>query len=375
MPGLIDTTLREGAQTPGVLFPLARKIAIGRALAALGIEEIEAGTATDLDPDLAPLLAAIRDMEEPPRLSLWCRCRPADIILAGRLRPDILSLSLPASDRHIRTRLGKNQAWVLARLQESVGMARDQRIGRLSLGVEDASRAEKHFLDELIAAAVDLGVERIRLADTVGILTPSAAAALVRRRCRLHAGTEFAFHGHNDFGMATANAVSALEAGARWADVTVLGLGERAGCARLEEVAALLTLVRGGKTYRLERLAALCTLVAETSGRDIAANHPVIGGGIFTSESGLHVHGLLADPASYEPFAPEYVNGRRVVRLGAKSGNRAVAGYLARLGIQVPPDSLPDTVRRIRRQAALLGRPLLDAEIRALVRHGETLSP
>ena len=369
MAGLIDTTLREGAQTPGVLFTLAQKITIGRAVAALGIEEIEVGTATVLDPDLGTLLAALREMEFPPRLSLWCRCRPADIIHAGRLGPDVLSLSLPASERHIRARLGKSQAWVLDRLEESVVLARDQGIARLSLGVEDASRAEQEFLAELIDTAVASGVERIRLADTVGVLTPGATAALVSGQRRRHPGVEFGFHGHNDFRMATANAVSALEAGAQWADVTVLGLGERAGCSRLEEVAALLTLVHGKKTYRLERLAPLCALVAEASGREIPVNHPLVGRAVFACETGLHVHGLLADPAVYEPFSPELVNSSRTILLGAKTGRKAVAGYLLRLGVQVPADTLPETVRLIRRLATTLGRPLLDAEVKNLVEH------
>lgn len=367
MRGLIDSTLREGAQTPGVLFTLAQKIAIGRAVAAVGIEEIEVGTATPLDADLVPLLRALREIESPPRLALWCRCRPGDIIHAGILRPDVLSLSLPASQRHIRVRLGKNQAWVLARLRESVALAREVGITRLSLGVEDASRAEPGFFAELIDTAVALGVERIRLADTVGVLTPSAIASLVARQRELHPGVELGFHGHNDFGMATANAVAALEAGAHWADVTVLGLGERAGCSRLEEVAALLTLVQGTKAYRLEGLQPLCALVAEASGREIPVNHPLVGRSVFACETGLHVHGLLADPAVYEPFPPEQVNARRSILLGSKSGSRAVAGYLARLGMPVSADALPGLVRHIRHLATSLGRPLQEAEVRNLV--------
>ncbi|MFZ5797616.1 MAG: LeuA family protein [Desulfobulbaceae bacterium] len=367
MVGLIDTTLREGAQTPGVLFSFAQKIAIGRAVAGVGIEEIEVGTATPLDDDLAPLMAALREMESPPRLALWCRCRDEDIIHAGRLRPDVLSLSLPASMRHIRVRFGKDQAWVLGRLRESVALARDLGIARLSLGIEDASRAESGFVAELIDAAVAQGVGRIRLADTVGVLTPGMISSLVARQSELHPGVEFAFHGHNDFGMATANAVSALDAGAHWVDVTVLGLGERAGCARLEEVAAQLTLVQGRKAYRLDRLPSLCFLVAGASGREIPVNHPLVGRAVFACESGLHVHGLLTEPAVYEPFPPEMVNAKRSVFLGAKSGSRAVAGYLAGLGLHVPSDCLPEIVRHVRGLAARLGRPLLDAEIRKLV--------
>ncbi|HBI14645.1 MAG TPA: pyruvate carboxyltransferase [Desulfobulbaceae bacterium] len=367
MPNLIDTTLREGAQTPGVLFSLMQKIAIGKAVAAVGIEEIEAGTATALDGELAELLPALRDMEFPPRLALWCRCRSEDILHAGKLRPDVLSLSLPSSERHIRARLGKNRAWVLTRLKESMRLARDMGITHLSLGVEDASRTEEAFLAELIATAAASGVERIRLADTVGVLTPGAAAALVARQRQLHPAIEFAFHGHNDFGMATANAVSALEAGAQWADVSVLGLGERAGCPRLEEVAALLTLVLGTKSYHLEQLASLSRLVAEASGRAIPANQPLVGNTVFSCETGLHVHGLLADPATYEPFPPEILNSSRTILLGAKSGRKAVSGYFSRLGTPVSPDILPKLTGRIRSLATRLGRPLRPEEITDLV--------
>lgn len=367
MRGLIDSTLREGAQTPGVLFSLEQKIAIAKAVALVGIEEIELGIATSLDPDLTPLMKALRSMESCPRLALWSRCRIEDIIHAGNLRPDVLSLSLPASERHIAARLGKSRDWVLTRLRESVSLAKELGIANLSLGVEDSSRAESGFLAELIDTAVTLGVGRIRLADTVGVLTPNATAASITQLRQRHPEVELGFHGHNDFGMASANAVSAMEAGAQWVDVTVLGLGERAGCSRLEEVAALLTLVHKNRNYHLDQLQPLCRLVAAASGREIPANHPLVGSAIFTCETGLHVHGLLTDPASYEPFPPERINCQRTILIGAKTGSRAVAGYLAQLGLPVHSHRLPNIVRHIRQLAAELGRPLLETEVRSLV--------
>ncbi|MBU4154152.1 MAG: hypothetical protein KKD63_14870 [Proteobacteria bacterium] len=132
-------------------------------------------------------------------------------------------------------------------------------------------------------------------------------------------------------------------------------------------MAALLTLVQQKKDYRLDRLPLLCRLVAEASGRAIPANHPLVGQAIFTCETGLHVHGLLADPASYEPFPPECVNSHRTILMGAKTGSRAVAGYLAQLGMPVHSHRLPNLVRHIRQLASDLGRPLLEAEIRNLV--------
>ncbi|MDD5759742.1 MAG: pyruvate carboxyltransferase [Desulfobulbaceae bacterium] len=365
MLGLIDSTLREGSQTSGVFFSLKQKMAIASAVAAIGIEELELGVATCQDPDLPALVAACRELKHRPRLALWCRCRAEDIELAASLKPDILSLSLPASDLHIRKRLNKTRRWVLAHLQESVQLAKASGIKKISLGIEDSSRANRQFLNELIAEAVSVGVGRIRFADTVGIMTPNETSDLIRFYKQRYPTLELAFHGHNDFGLATANALSALEAGADWVDVTVLGLGERAGCARLEELVGMLTLVKSQKKYAVDQLSMLCTLVAESAGRSIEGNHPLVGSAIFTCESGLHVHGLLADPASYEPFPPELVRSKRTVLLGAKSGGKAVDGYCARLGIS-PGSSLPALVSMVRQRATELGRPLLDSEIRCL---------
>ena len=365
MLGLIDSTLREGAQTPGVLFTLQQKIAIAKAIADIGIEEIELGVATQHDSDLPALIAACRDFVRCPRLALWCRCRVEDITFAASLKPDVLSLSLPASDLHISKRLNKTRLWVLAHLKKSVRLAKDLGVKVISLGIEDSTRANREFLNEMIGEAVSVGVQRIRFADTVGILTPSEAGALINSYKRQYPALELALHAHNDFGMASANALSAFDAGADWADVTVLGLGERAGCARLEELAGMLTLVKNKKSYRVDRLLPLCALVAEAAGRTIPTNHPLVGSSIFTCESGLHVHGLLADPSSYEPFPPERVKSQRTLLLGAKSGGQAVAGYCARLGMK-PASSLPSMVAKVRQRATELGRPLLDSEIRCL---------
>jgi len=374
MRGLIDTTLREGGQTVGVDFSLAEKISIIEHLLAVGIEEIELGVAAVLDGSLRPLVRAARSLTAAkpaprPRLALWCRCREEDIRYAAGLGPDVLSLSIPASDLHIREKLGSDREGVRGLLIRAVELARSCSIPVVSVGFEDSTRAEIRFLEELTQLARRGGAGRVRLADTVGICTPARLAELVRR-LRKAAAVEVAVHTHNDFGMATANAIAALEAGADWADVTVLGLGERAGNARLEEVAGWLALApnreNGAAAYDAARLKALCRTVAAASGREIAGHHPVVGEKIFTCESGLHLQGLYRNPATYEPYGPEAVGGERCLLLGGKAGRQAVRERFARLGISLSRTGLETMAIRVRELSRRCRRPLNDSDLAAL---------
>jgi homocitrate synthase NifV len=327
MKRLIDSTLREGGQMVGVNFRLAEKLAIIRGLDRIGIEEIEVGVATAFDRDLPEVFRRCRAERTKARLALWSRCRPEDIAQAGVLKPDVLSLSVPGSDLHIEKKLGRDRGWVLARVREGVAQARTLGIPFLSLGIEDATRSEPPFLEEIIATAQAAGAERIRLADTVGVATPLDLSRLLRRleaKFRL----SLAVHCHNDFGMASANSVTALESGAEWADVTIYGIGERAGNARLEEVAAHLVL-QGGHRYELRELKELVGLVAGCCGKSLDPHHPVVGEKIFQCETGLHLQGLEVDTATYEAYPPEVVGSERKLVYGGKIGRRQWHGLMA----------------------------------------------
>ncbi len=372
MLGLVDTTLREGEQTPGVGFGLPEKVAVVHRLLALGIEEIELGVATRRDGALPSLMNAARVLVgdgAASRLALWCRCREEDIRFAASLAPDVLNLSIPSSDLHIREKLRSDRDGVRAMLSSGVRLGRSLGITRISVGLEDGTRAEARFLEELARVAARSGASRVRLADTVGIGTP---AGIVERVGRLKkaASIEVGVHTHNDFGMATANALSALEAGADWADVTVLGLGERAGNARLEEVVGYLALgpgpAGGARQYRTEILKNLCAAVAAASGRSISPQHPLVGENIFTCESGLHLQGLYKDPKTYEPYAPERVGSSRRLLVGGKSGRAALAATLGRLGIFLSRESLERALSRVRDLSRRCSRPLDDAELAAI---------
>jgi len=347
-PQIIDTTLREGAQAPGVCFTASARRSIIAGLAQVGVDEIELGAASPLHTWLPELIHEARDLcGSRCRLALWCRCKEEDIAFAAACRPDLLSLSLPASDRHLRERLRKDRSWARQTLARSLRLALSLGIPAVSVGLEDASRAELGFVVELATIAAASGARRVRLADTVGICSPSSMTALVLA-VQGAVSLPIGVHCHNDFGMATANSIAALEAGAISLDAAVLGLGERAGCCRLEEAAGYLALVQGNRRYKPEHLPALCQTVAAASGRNIATNHPLVGAEIFTCETGLHQHGLSVCPETYEPYAPERVGSRRTLRFGSKTGFRAVALQLEKQGLRLNEQEIRQLTRQLR---------------------------
>lgn len=334
MGRLIDTTLREGAQAPVPYLTTVQKAALIAALARIGVEEIELGHAvTELaygaEP-LADLMAIAARFAPRVRRAIWCRARADDIQAAAALDPEVVSFALPISDRHLASRLGRDRSWALAEIGRLVTIAREAGISYVSVGLEDASRTDVDFLLDITAAASAAGADRVRIADTVGVLSPGLLAELVSAVRTTFAG-EVGVHLHNDFGMATAGAIAALEAGAAWADVALLGLGERAGISHTEQVAAYLS-VQQGAHYDLRATKGAATMLSEWINRPIPGHTPVIGTDIFTAESGLHVAAIANDPTTYEPYPPEMVGAQRNLRLGHHSGRAAVAALLGEVG-------------------------------------------
>jgi homocitrate synthase NifV len=375
---LIDSTLREGAQAYGIYLGGGAKRRMAELLAATRVDEIECGWIGQ--EGLAEFLAWARQTlpgQEAggPALAVWSPCRVADVRAAAELAEagllDRLSIGAPSSAAHREKRLGLSLPEMAARVRTVVSAARELGVGYISVGLEDASRADVDEALELARAAVAAGASRVRLSDTVGLLTPLTTAELTLRFAS-ELPVPVAFHGHNDLGMATANAVTALQSGAAFADVSALGLGERAGIARLEEVAAWLALRSGRQSagrYDLGHLRALSLLAAQAAKTQLPRSLPVVGRDAFATESGLHVHGVLRDPTLFEPFAPELVGAQRQVGVGAKSGAAAVSAAvdatLARLGVRAGQGAAadPGLLARVRALAARLGRPLTDKEI------------
>ena len=361
MSVIIDTTLREGEQTPGVSFRLEEKKHIIDGLVSIGIGEIELGIASPLVDCPAHLLKYSRQNYPQLACSLWSRCHENDIRFAGTLSPDILALSIPVSDILIKDKLGKTREWTVGCLKSSIELVK--KIGmRVAVGFEDATRADRSFLLQMAQMAESHGAVRVRLADTVGTSSPVEFGNLVASVCTVLNKTGVSAHCHNDFGMATANAVTALENGAESADATLLGLGERCGCTRLEELAGFLKLKKNS-SFDLGKIPQLAKYLATLTSRDIARNQPFLGKDIFTCETGLHLQALYKNTATYEPYPAELIGAQRMLRPGSKAGRGAILSYLQSKGFAIPEDINDNTIKLIRH--SLAGGNLNDSELAA----------
>lgn len=356
-----DTTLRDGEQTAGVVFSLEEKIRIARMLDEIGVGEVECGIPA-MGPDEQASVKALVDLGLNARLITWNRAVVSDIQASIDSGVKAVDISLSVSDIHIKHKLRKDRFWVKEQLKRALDFAKKHDL-YVSVGGEDSSRADLDFLVELMTISQDLGADRFRFCDTLGILDPFATYDKVRYLVE-RSDLDLEVHTHNDLGMATANAIAGIRAGARFVNTTVNGLGERAGNAALEEVVmALKHACHIDLPIATGRFVELSKLVGEASCRPVPEWKAVVGEKVFSHESGLHADGVIKYPGNYEGFDPAEVGLSRHMVIGKHSGRHGLQDRLRSLGIHLELLEADTFLAKVRNIAQLKKCPLSDKDL------------
>jgi len=361
-PYFIDTTLRDGEQSPGVVFSLQEKIRIAALLNGAGIPEIEIGTPAMGETEIRDI-RTICDMGFNFKTLSWCRATKNDIRSASRAGTNGVHISFPVSTLLMST-MGKNPAWVIQQVKELIDFATPM-FGYVTIGAQDASRADASFLKEFVCASSAFGASRVRLADTVGILNPVSTAAMVSSVRSVERYLPLEIHAHNDLGMATANTLAAFMAGATCMSTTINGLGERAGNAAMEEVAMALELSVGiSSTLRTESFSELSAYVAQVSNRPLSVSKPITGSIVLSHESGIHTRCLLKDRNTYQLIQAASIGGEeQEFVIGKHSGKSTILHFLEQAHLPVNDDVCAELVDKVKETAEELKRTLTKEEL------------
>jgi len=358
---ICDTTLRDGEQAAGIVFANLEKIRIAKLLDELRVQQLEVGIPA-MGGDEKKAIKRMAGLGLGTSLLGWNRASIEDISHSIDCDVDAVAISMSSSDIHIEHKLRKTREWVLERMVESIEYAKDHGL-YVSANAEDASRADKEFMVQFAQVAKGAGADRLRYCDTLGILEPWRTYETIKVLVD-YVKIPVEMHTHNDFGMATANAIAGVRGGATYVSTTVLGIGERTGNSPLEEVVMaakhLLNIDTGIDTCRFREIS---EYVARAAGRAIPDWKPIVGDNCFAHEAGIHTDGVLKFLSNYEPYSPEEVGMDRKIIIGKHSGRSTIKQVLSNKGVSVDDESASAILDIVRKTSVSLKRALSENEL------------
>ena len=342
-----DTTLRDGEQTPGISLTPPKKLEIAESLDKLGVKVIEAGFAA-VSPGEQEAVKLISEAGFGAEICSATRSVIKDIDVAIDAGVDSVNIIIPTSKLHIQKKLSKTEAEMLKVTGEVVRHAKDRGV-IAEISLEDGSRTETGYLVKVIQAAVDEGVDRVTPCDTVGTLTPEKSYAYYGEIHRAFPDIVLGVHCHNDFGLAVANSLAAVTAGASHIHATINGLGERAGNASLEELAVSLKLLYDVEPQiNLRRLTETSIIVSRVTGMHVQPNKAIVGKNAFAHESGIHTHAILKDPSTYERIDPSIVGAARRIASGKHAGSTGLSKSLGEMGLEPTKEQFDEIYQKVK---------------------------
>ena len=362
---IVDTTLRDGEQTAGVVFANEEKVRIAKLLDRVGVDQIEAGIPV-MGGDEREAIKKIVEADLEASIMGWNRAVVSDVKSSLECGVDAVAVSVSTSDIHIEKKLNESREWVLDHMTRATEFAKDHGL-YVSVNAEDSTRSDFEFLVEFAKKAREAGADRLRYCDTVGIMTPLKTHKAIKN-LKSEVDIDVEMHTHNDFGLAAANALTGVKGGASYVGTTVNGLGERAGNAPLEEIVmALKHLEDMDLGFNTSDFLELSEYVAQASAQDLPVSKAIVGSNTFAHESGIHTDGVLKDSETYEAFTPKEVGAERQLVIGKHSGKKAIlAKFEMEYGIELTDGEAQALLPKVRKMAVELKRALFDKELVSL---------
>jgi len=358
-----DTTLREGEQTPGVVFSIEDKVSIARYLSEIGIQRIEAGFPAASKSEFKAVKSIVEEKLD-SKIFGFARAVKSDIDAVIDCDCYGVVMSFPPSDIHLKYKLKIDREEYLRRAIECVTYAKEHGL-YVTYSAEDSTRTDIEFLRKVFKTVVESGVDCARIVDTLGVAIPTFMKHLVSIIKNV-VSVPIEVHCHNDHGLALANSLAAIEAGASVISSSINGLGERAGLAATEEVIVALYNLYGVKIFKTEKLYEICKFVEKVSGVKISASKPVTGENVFTHTSGIHQDAILKNVLTYEPYPPELVGQKRKFVIGKLSGSHIIKAKLIELGYNISEEDLKNITNLIKEYSQERKSALSDIEVKKI---------